>query len=62
MKKCTNCDRSLLDGEKDLCPSCFSKNNHNTKRWTEFIGGALVIAATIGMSLLTSNKDGQDDS
>jgi len=58
MSNCKECDRPLEQDEKDLCPSCKSTKSHKKKRWTEIIGGVVVVVAVAAFKLLTGGKNG----
>lgn len=59
MNKCKECGRALNQDEYDLCPACQSSKSHKKKRWTEIIGGAVVIVAGIVIKILTGGKEGK---
>jgi RNA polymerase subunit RPABC4/transcription elongation factor Spt4 len=59
MKKCNECGRPLNQDEYDLCPACQSSKSHKKKRWTEIIGGAVVIVVGIAIKILKGGKAGK---
>lgn len=60
MKKCTECNRPLEEDENDLCPACESTKSHKKKKWTEIIGGVILVAGTIAFAILKGDNSGNN--
>lgn len=58
MSECKECGRLLNEGEINLCPACKSDRSHRRRRWTEVIGGAIVVVGGIAIKVLTGGKGG----
>lgn len=57
MATCTECGRPLNAGEVELCPACTSSKSHKKKRWTEIIGGVVLIVALGALKAFSGGKD-----
>ena len=61
MNKCSECGRTLNEGEKDLCPACESTKSYEKKRWFEGIVGIVVVVSGIAIKIFKVLTGGKGD-
>lgn len=52
MSKCKKCERSLVEGEVDLCPACASEKSHKFKRVFEVVTSIVIAGGLVFIKLL----------